>query len=402
MAWNDPESYKKKLQTKILALLAQGPQRFIDVVRGCEGAYPAVVRECLEGLPECVYAPVSAYLVKSAAEDISEERSVLTSIEGNPVLCSWYFTAKACKRLELLRDWSRLRVAFLGAPRLYEWFAMHNQGKFRCLLDLDTFVLDRLGTLEETRSDVIQNYNVSDPLPEALKGKFDCVFFDPPWYPDEYPLWIMRAVQLAPNGLAHFSIFPELIRPTAWSERQQLFNLLKNYSDSFTLLSSFVDYDVPTFEDAQLRHAGIMNLGPWKSSDLVIAKLRIQTPITEPSPVVYFGAQWSEVDIGSMRIFVNTHLRFEKEAKLLSIPNTSSPILSSPSRRNPILKQINVLTSRGHGLNTSRPERLLDMLKGLRTVKDNGGQVTTSIDQIDMDPYSKNLLLEIIKEVENA
>lgn len=402
MARHDQEAYREKLQERIEAILARGPQRFAEVVQGCEGAYPTVVRDCLEAMPGLTQVPVPAYMVKSAGNLPEAERSIVTLIEGNPLLCSWYFTKQTCKRLELLRDWSELKIAFLGTPRLYEWFAIHGLGKSRCLLDLDTVVLGKLGTLEETQSDILRHYDVSDALPEDIEGNFDCVFFDPPWYPGEYPVWINRAAQLAPNGLAHFSLFPELIRPSGCIERQQLFHQLKDYSDSFSLLSSFVEYDVPTFEDAQLRHAGISDLGSWKIADLVVASLQHEIQTAEPSLVAYSATDWSEVDIGAMRIFVNTHIRFENETRLLFMPEGASAILASPSRRNPVLKQINLLTSRGHGLITSQPKRLVNILEHLSMVKRRGEHLAVSIDEMDTDPFSKKILLDILEEGENA
>ena len=146
-------------------------------------------------------------------------------------------------------------MAFLGTPRLYEWFRSHNLGKERLLLDLDQVVLEKLAPSAGQKNEVL-HYDVAKSLPNEYHGMFDYVFFDPPWYPKDYLLWLSKASLLAPGGNVVFSLFPELTRPDARNERQSILEFVRNHTKDLTLISAFLEYEVPSYELAQLTAAG--------------------------------------------------------------------------------------------------------------------------------------------------
>jgi hypothetical protein len=392
------EEYHLEILRRISDYLSQGPQTLSAIVRACAGAYPTIVRECIEEYrSKITWTDLPAAAL--CDPERSAERSILDAVEGNPVLCSWYFTTQTCRRIAKLRDWSSLRLAFLGTPRLYDWFRSQNLGKERLLLDLDAVVLEKLSAFSSD-ADVVAQYDIADKLPDSYRGRFDFVFFDPPWYPVEYFTWLGSASLLAPGGHVVFSLFPELTRPSADAERRDVLEFCGRFSEELTLVSSFLDYEIPTFELGQLRAAGLSSIGPWRVADLVIAKINagarpdFDRGDAERTP----ASQWREVDIGGLRLFVNLLDRREHEPRLLMTPTGTSTILPSPSRREPTRKKVNVLSSRGHGLVTSRPTDLVQILESLSRRR-AGASLNDEIRRQPIDAQSQEILTEVLKEV---
>src|SRR5262245_10701748 len=116
----EEHEYLARAERRVRAALNGAERTFFDVARLCEGMYPTLVSKLLEGLPGTEVGS-SQWCFKTTKS--AESSSGLGSLEGNPTLCSWYFTEATCERVAALRDWSDLKIAFLGTPRLYEHFA---------------------------------------------------------------------------------------------------------------------------------------------------------------------------------------------------------------------------------------------------------------------------------------
>jgi hypothetical protein len=106
------------------------------------------------------------------------------------------------------------------------------------------------------------------------------------------------------------------------------------------------------------------------------------------------GERWTEIDIGKVRVFVSQNHVPEHQHSLLAQPSTGL-VLSSPSRRNPARQMVNILTSRGHGLITSRPNEFVTLLKLIATRPGYPG--TASFDGVELDPQSRTLLETILR-----
>ncbi len=160
-------SYQKEVQDRIRRSLSTRSRSFPDIVRGCQGAYPTVVRDALDKLRfDIVSRPASVFELSANLRQQSNQ-SRLASVEGNPVLSSWYFTDETCSRFAHLQDWSQRRIAFLGTPRLFEWFARASLGNQRLLLDLDLCWLVKVSVRRlETRrrTDTLTSQHTSFPL----------------------------------------------------------------------------------------------------------------------------------------------------------------------------------------------------------------------------------------------
>jgi hypothetical protein len=163
------------------------------------------------------------------------------------------------------------------------------------------------------------------------------------------------------------------------------------------LLEDFVDYTVPTFEEAHLESLNLGCLGAWKVADLLIARLcdrELADAVLPATGTDVEISSWVEIDIGSMRLFVNTAVA-QQGAGLLSLP-ASGGLLRSPSRRDPENATINVLTSRGHGLRTAEPARLLERLQEIAAATRGGKLASQVVRTGSLRGEARSLLLTIL------
>src|SRR5215217_5209083 len=141
----DTRSYEERLFECIRVAISHESRSFLEIVRSGEGAYPTVIRDRLRQLgPASKESSLSTY---GPLAGNSHGRSALETVEGNPLLCSWYFTDVTCRRISELRDWKGLKLGFLGTPRLFEWFSKKDLGHERVLFELDNLVIDALSPL---------------------------------------------------------------------------------------------------------------------------------------------------------------------------------------------------------------------------------------------------------------
>lgn len=93
-------------------------------------------------------------------------------------------------------------------------------------------------------------------MPSDLKYQFSVVFLDPPWYLNDYVLWINREADLLGQGRIVFALYPVLTRPMAVQERAELFETLHGAGIVSGVYSGSVVYLVPSFESHLLEKHG--------------------------------------------------------------------------------------------------------------------------------------------------
>lgn len=391
--------YKDRIRERIAKTFASEPRTFVEILRSCRGAYPTIVAECLAELRHIDKKEGDLFTLKETQDELDGEalNFSVSLIEGNPVLCSWYFTAETCARIEKLRSWTSSRLAFLGAPMLYEWFCRRQVGVTRTLLDVDHAVVDSLLGVLNPLVERVCRYDTAEELPADLLGQADIVFLDPPWYPECYDLWLRRAAQIAPEGMVFFPLFPELTRPTAATQREELLDRLKSCTSEFFVLEDFVEYVIPTFEQPYLESFGLRGLGSWKMADLLIVKLLNTTSVEQAFPASAFPDRrrhWEEIEVKMMRFFVDVSTPIPG-AGMLSLP-ASGRLFASPSRRDPQREILNVLTSRGHGLSSSDPLKLVSQLAEISIEAAGGKRIADVVAAADLEVDLKVLLLDIL------
>ena len=390
---HENNDYRKHVQARIEASLSSGHRRLIEIVRCCRGAYPSVVRDALAANDCRVHEDTCNCYSNDGRFPPAGSGSILSQLEGNPILHSWYFTDGCCERIQHIQDWSQKKLAFLGTPRLFEWFRENRLGRQLVLFEIDTLVVTKLNNTTVDNCSVVL-YDIDDELPSKYRHDFDCVFTDPPWYVDHYHLWISRAASLIQNGQLFISLFPELLRPSGPADRAAILEVVRPAANSMFLLQTFLEYEVPSFERNELQNAGFTEIEPWKLADLLIAHVASGSVI-RPFRLTPEWHEWAEVDVGQTRIFVNA-TRGGKTGSLLSPPASGRTILESPSRRNPVLREVNVLTSRGHGLLSGNPSMLSATLRQLNGFLQSGLTISAAVAELHLGSEVENLLLGVL------
>lgn len=390
--------YKRLVENRVREAISGTQLAFRQMVRSCRGAYPTIVLQVLKDLDveKTIHRAELFGKQGRSSRDDSLGGSVLSDLEANPVLSSWYFTGDTCRRFELLRPWIDVAIVFLGTPRLYEWFARRKIGSHRTLLELDEAVVGRLRALSSNSDNEVVLLDIRGSIPERLLGQFQVAVLDPPWYPDDYAVWLRRAISLAPRGVLYVSLFPELTRPLAERERAQILDELSACSRSLSVVSGCLEYEIPSFERYQLKASGIVGLDPWKLSDLILCELRESVHLPDLPNSDHYHGSWQEADYGALRIFIRDDVVCSSDGVLLSEPKGTEITLPSPSRREKGFGEINVLTSRGDGLLCSRPQELLSILRNLIDLLTGGRTLASEIRQLTLDQPSKRLLRRLL------
>lgn len=403
-------SYMERIKECVKVSLRDFPRTFEEVVKKCYGAYPLLVKQTMDEMkihnhlvPLFTTQEEDIPYMLEAETDHKKSELVTYIIENNPVLSNWYFSWQSCQKLSQLDLWQDKNLLFLGTPRLFEYFIIHSKGKSLTLIDLDknvTVALQKKYDSQKKASSIhIQTNDINFLRTDS--DKYDVVFLDPPWYVESYFSWLSKAAELiTPEGTIVFSLFPYLLRPTASEERNRIFKCCRKFAKSVINIPEYLEYDIPTFEKKELEHAGLDLQSNWKISDLVI----LQNPFDRSAEWerIILNTDydnWAEFNWLGIRWFINrsTEMASFDSTSLLSLVGTSF-YLKSPSHRNKQLKQANLLSSQGHGLAVSNPERLLSIVAELnRSPLSPSFEVV--IDRLIIDENSKRILKQLKDDI---
>lgn len=244
-------------------------------------------------------------------------------------------------------------ICFLGCPILGIAFSKMNQGKIN-ILDIDKDILAYAAKSTEKRV-----YNINDDIPEEIKNQFDCTICDPPWYHEDIILFVKRATELTKlGGTIYLSLPGILTRPSIPNERLELQKLLSNLGLIITELQPIVEYEVPPFEYMAYQDIPPFSGEIWRKGDWV--KLKKCDNISIDLEYIPLFQEWTEYSFGKKRIFVKNkeNITQYEEPKLTSL--CVNNILNSVSKRNPLISEIDIWTSRN---------AVLHIEKGLAVIK---------------------------------
>lgn len=389
--------YFNRLQDRVDCILQQDELTFQELVRKCKGAYPVDILRILESQK---YWSMEKAICMYKYYDVDYEKELITeNIDNNPVLCSWYFSVPTCKKVVDLYSWDNKTILFLGMPRLFEYFIKHVTNVYLVLVDLDYYVINKLKEKYGGNSNCRIIHANLNTLEFNLKEKYDFIFLDPPWYLEYYEIWTMQSYKLMQenDGTIIFPLFQELTRPNAKSERKYLLNNIKECAEKYSIIPDYIEYEIPTFEKRQLQNCGIELKSPWRKADLVVAKgISKYVQIASKREKDYDIDNWVEVDIFSLRLFINTNKNNEYENVSIRYLSDNSSYLSSPSKRNMQLQLVNMLTSRGQGYIVYAAEKLIPILNEIKKNIENGENIKMALDLVCIDNLSKQILFEML------
>lgn len=404
-------SYYKNVKSCVLSALRGNQCTFEELCRKCHGLYPTTVRDIVSELK--IYSTlIPAYTTDQDRIPLGtfdgfyyeSYNNVTGQIQNNPVLSSWYFSWNTCSKIASVDIWKDKSVLFLGSPRLFEYFVTRNYGKELTLVDLDKLVVSSLrkkyGSLSHQSLFFCQsNINTIDieEFCNRYPSIYDYIFLDPPWYPESYGSWLNVALKLShPSSSIVFSLFPSLLRPNAAVERKKILENCRSATTKVQLFPDYLEYDIPSFEKAELAMEGLELRSSWKTADLVV--------LTMPKSNEYKGcpstaeeySMWREFNFLDTRWFFNQNHLPVDNSSIVSAP-LGTLFLKNPSKRNSEFNLVNLLSSRGHGLYIAKPHVFFEVV---HEIQSKMGKYPNSkiIQDLDIDEESKHIFYQLMGE----
>ena len=282
------------------------------------------------------------------------------------------------------------RVLCIGTPTVY--MELMKCGRDAFLIDRNFGLAKAFGSRAAGR---VFFGDVRDGLPPGL-DQFDAVVLDPPWYLTEYHRWLSVALPaLRRFGTAFIVLFPELTRPGAFRQREQLLRFLSLIGD-VCVLSRPVLYVTPPFERIVLEGAGLPSLPAWRLASVAALNVhRPQSAIGSGENFVKSPARvWRRFQIRGRTI---AHEEFRVDRRPVAhrpLPGKINLLLNSVSSRAFDHSAINMITSRNRGGIVQGTEKISKMLALL----EDGYGSSTAISRISAGNVAETVALHRIIE----
>ena len=269
--------------------------------------------------------------------------------EPHMAFSQWRMTLQSVERvIKKLAEKNYKEVCFLGCPVLGIKFNKKYKSSF--LLDIDKTLISYAKKF--TKKAMV--YNIYNEILKQLKNRFECVVIDPPWYYDEIKLFIKRAAELAKVGGTIYTSLPSLLtRPPIIKERFDLQKWLSDCKLVISELSPIIEYEVPPFEYNTYLDIPAFTGEAWRKGDWMKIKkcdeAKIKLKINKPRE------KWLEFSYNKKRIFLKKKKenKYEKPELKTLYPDNSF-ILKTVSKRNSLIKLIDIWTSRNAVLKIKR------------------------------------------------
>jgi len=171
------------------------------------------------------------------------------------------------------------------------------------------------------------------------------VVVDPPWYLDlALPMLAAAAASLVPGGWLFVSLPPEGVRPTAREDRVAVLDYVHELGMALEgQYPRSLTYQTPFFEQNALAAAGLAVRSNWRTGDLAVFRKAHEGAADSLIPRSSMST-WTEVDIGSTRVFVRNEGSEAGDAPGL-VPIVGGNVLPTVRRRDPRRQLASVITS---------------------------------------------------------
>lgn len=189
----------------------------------------------------------------------------------------WRFTEASAKAIVdyVLSDTKKpsARICCLGTPTVALEFVRRGIESHEIyLLDINDPVVNCINRTFNTDGIVAIRYDVQRPVPRILRGQFDIVIIDPPWYLDYYKLFFSRSISLLADegGVILCPVFEPLARHNASSDLRSLKADLELMQCEELKRIFEIRFESPNFEIATLsRLASVPSVRlDWRKADL--------------------------------------------------------------------------------------------------------------------------------------
>ena len=305
-----------------------------------EGAdYIEILRSCYGADPREVYDVYKQY--KTAEPDDFKWKNLYPQFpEPHPAYSQWRLNPESAELIiGYLSKKNYKDICFLSCPILGTTYSKIT-GREIAILDIDSQVMDFA-----TKNSKLIKYNLNDDIPQNLKGRFQCVVCDPPWYLEDIELVIIRAAKLVAEGGSIYLSIPRLLtKPSIINERLLLQKKISEWGLVMAEIKPIVSYEVPPFEINAYRDIPCFSGRIWRYGDWLKLKKIDNTNIDHICRSS--SLEWKEINCGVKRVF----LRSINESDCYVAPKlrhlVQGDILNTVSRRNPYIDQIGIWTSR--------------------------------------------------------
>lgn len=340
---SEPALYESALKRTIGRVLAAGLRTLEEITRSMEGAPPAEVLRLVRSLGG---SPIQT---SATAPESPLYRNDWP--EPHPANYEWRFTEETATSIAKLVQHCG-RIICLGCPTVFHYLQVY--GVNATLFDRNPYIVQAMQALWP-RADIRQT-DLRFASPADLKGRFEVIVADPPWYPEHILSWVARATELAtPQGARLLvTLFPNLTRPRAPREFAQIIHRLRQLG-LVRILPLRPLYETPPFEAESFIASGISTLWLWRRGHWAVINLHPGSILTASPPT---EPCWRFFRFGKEVVAV----RDDIPAGPVHIePLPPDGILRSTSSRDPQRTKIDLWTSRNRAFWATGGDRLLSL-----------------------------------------
>ena len=307
----------------------------------------------------------------------------------------WRFTARTLASL-IAAISGRKRVLCLGAPTL--WSAAADIAAIDTLDLVERNPFLTLANVGEKRTRYVADISSSPFL--DLSRRYDVCVLDSPWYPNDLKCWLGWAIRhLDDDGEIIFSLWPEHTRPSAQSERIDLFRQLKSFG-RYEIKVDQLNYQVPEFEQRCLSKNG-QPLREGRSGDAVHFWPSTKARACWPIPTAIPMSAWLRLQSGVKQVAIRiTPDRGSRE--FVSIFKDQTWQLKTVSRRDRTRPQIDFWTSDGFVAAVPNTTKLIEEItKSVESIRAPHSEIAQlyrelfSIGKIDINRLKKMNWIQI-------
>lgn len=327
--------YFERLGTVLERAMQSGPPATItELLRHGQGATPDIVLSWLSATYGASHIPTQVLR--------SQKRNTARP-QLHPLLFEWYFNRDSIEFITEVIAGFDSHILCLGTPSVAAELCRLNQTGSVTLVDADAGVIERFQHL--ARLDTL-HVGELDTFPTGRA--YSVVVADPPWYLADTLRWLKVArSHTRRGGTIVMPIFPELTRPTASAEREQLFAAAERIGRPELWPNSLV-YETPLFEEEAFRALGINEVGDWRTADLLVIR-NVTGPADWPDlGGIHRGLDgWRRFEIGPQVVMLR-ELETVARTNSVFVPIAGCPknTLTSVSERDPRRDLIGLWTSR--------------------------------------------------------
>ncbi|MXG88419.1 hypothetical protein [Nocardioides flavescens] len=283
--------------------------------------------------------------------------------ELHPLLYEWYFTGHGAEVVAEHARGAGSRWLTVGTPSVAS--ALVGTPGSLALIDANDAVTLRFPNLVGAAQVLIGE--VAAVIGRALPS--DVVIVDPPWYLADVQRWLsLASQQVDSGGTIITTLFPELTRPSAGRERDNLLAACQRLG-RVELRTAAVTYRTPRFELEALKALQLPDPGDWRVADLLIIR-DVQRPAAAVAPdsaSFHRGlVGWERFVIGPQVVFLSQrHSAADAPASVVPIVSCPGHVLTSVSERDSRRALVSVWTSRNRVATVLDPLQVRGWLQAL-------------------------------------